>query len=120
MRPYPESFSSPLGATQNPRRFAREICENAGSACTLETGEGFHHHLLAIEPTALDCGYEHGVFAGHLVSKYRDAKTVLYAPDDVEIGHAGFDHHHVCAFCDIKRHLAQRFITVRGVHLICT
>ena len=45
-------------------------------------------------------------------------ELVLHAAHDVQIRHAGFDHHHVGAFGDVERHFAQRFVGVRRVHLV--
>ena len=71
-----------------------------------------------VEPAVLRCGFEHGVFARDLVGKGGHAKLVFHAAHDVQVGHAGFDHHHVCAFGNVHGHFAQRFVAVARVHLV--
>ena len=42
----------------------------------------------------------------------------LYATHDIEIGHPGFNHHHIRAFAEVERHLVNRLVAVSGIHLI--
>ena len=45
-------------------------------------------------------------------------ELVFDAAHDVQIRHAGLDHHHVRAFGDVHGDFAQRFIAVARVHLV--
>ena len=63
-------------------------------------------------------GFEHGVFARYLIGKGGYFELFFYAPKHVQIGHAGFDHHHICAFGNVKRYFAQCLVAVGGVHLV--
>ena len=71
-----------------------------------------------VEPAIEGGGLEHGVFAADLVGKGRYLERVFHAAHHVQVGHAGFDHHHVRTFSDIQRDLTQRFIGIAGVHLV--
>ena len=71
-----------------------------------------------VQPAIERGSLEHGVLARHLVGKRRHAELVFHAAYDVQVRHAGFDHHHVRPLGDVQRHLAQGLIAVAGVHLI--
>ena len=61
---------------------------------------------------------QHRVFAADLISVGRHLEFVLHAPNDIEIRHPRLDHHHVGAFGEVERNLAQRFVAVGRVHLV--
>ena len=63
-------------------------------------------------------GTQHRVFAADLIGVGRHAERLLDAPDHVQIGHAGLDHHHVGALLQVERDLAQRLVAVGRVHLV--
>src|SRR5205085_7114242 len=88
------------------RRLGCEIGQNAVGAGALEAEQSFHHGALAVDPAVARRARNHRVFAGHLVDEGRHPEGVLYAADDVEIGHAGLDHDHVGAFGDVEFDLA--------------
>jgi hypothetical protein len=67
-----------------------------------------------VEPAVLRGRLEHRVLAAHLVDEGRDAERVLHPAHDVEVGHAGLDHHHVGALVEVERDLAQRLVAVAG------
>ena len=71
-----------------------------------------------LEPAVLRRRLEHGVLAAHLVGEGRYPERVLDPADDVQVRHSGFDHHHVRAFGNVHRHLAQGFVAIAGVHLV--
>jgi hypothetical protein len=71
-----------------------------------------------VEPAVLRRRLQHRVLAAHLVGEGRHAERVLHPAQDVEVGHAGLDHHHVGALGDVERHLAQRLVAVARVHLV--
>jgi hypothetical protein len=60
-------------------------------------------HCSLVEPAIAAGRLQHRVLAAHLISEGRHPELVLHPPDDVEVGHAGFDHHHVGAFLEIER-----------------
>ncbi len=70
------------------------------------------------QPAAFGGRLQHRVLAADLVREGRHAELLLHAPDDVEVRHAGLDHHHVGAFGEVERDLAQRLVGVRRVHLV--
>ena len=71
-----------------------------------------------VQPTVGRSAFEHGVFAGHLVSKGGNAKCIFDPAHHIQIRHAGFDHHHIRAFGNIHGHFAQGFVAVGRVHLV--
>jgi hypothetical protein len=91
-----------------------EVGQHAIGAGALEGQQAFHHHRVVVEPAVLRGGLEHGVLAADLVGEGGHAEFVLHAAHDVQVGHAGLDHHHVGAFGDVERHFAQRLVAVAG------
>ena len=105
-------------AAQQPRRVEREVAQHAVGAGALEGQQRLHHHRVVVEPAVGGRGLEHRVLAADLVGEGRHAELVLHAAHDVQVGHAGLDHHHVGAFGEVERHLAQRLVAVARVHLV--
>ena len=60
----------------------------------------------------------HGVLTAHLIGECRHAESVLNPPHNIQIGLAGFHHHHIGTFLQIQRDFLQGLITVGRVHLI--
>jgi hypothetical protein len=100
------------------RGVEREVGQHAVGAGALEGQQRFHHHQVVVQPAVGGGGLQHRVFAAHLVGEGRHAELVLHAAHDVQVRHAGLDHHHVGAFGQVQRHLAQRLVGVAGVHLV--
>ncbi|EWS66003.1 hypothetical protein Y695_00717 [Hydrogenophaga sp. T4] len=71
-----------------------------------------------VQPAVLCGGLEHGVFTADLVGEGGHAELVLHAAHDVQVRHAGLDHHHVGALGQVQRHFAQGFVAVARVHLV--
>mmetsp|Transcript_20573 Transcript_20573/g.38351 ORF Transcript_20573/g.38351 Transcript_20573/m.38351 type:complete len:225 (-) Transcript_20573:1339-2013(-) len=103
---------------QQPRGVQREVGQHTVGAGALEGQQALHHHGVVIEPAIGGSGLEHRVLAAHLVGEGRHAEFVLHPAHDVQVGHAGFDHHHVGALGQIQRHLAQCLIAVAGVDVV--
>ena len=82
----------------------------ASAPARLKPSERFHDGAFTIQPAALDGRHDHRIFARHLIDERRHAECVLHPAHDVEIGHARLDHHHVGAFGDVERNLAQRLV----------
>ena len=61
---------------------------------------------------------QHRVLAADLVDEGRHREASLHPAHDVQVGHAGLDHHHVGAFLEVERHFAQRLVAVGRVHLV--
>ena len=60
----------------------------------------------------------HGVLAAHLIGEGGHPILLFHPVDHIQIGHAGFDHHHVRPFGDIHPHLDQGLIAIGGIHLV--
>src|SRR5438105_2257501 len=71
-----------------------------------------------VEPAALTCGLEHGVFPANLINGGWNPEGIFHAPDNVEIRKARLDHDHVGAFLQIQIYLPERLVRVRRVHLV--
>ena len=71
-----------------------------------------------VQPAVGRSTFEHGVLAGHLVSKSGNAKSVFDPAHHIQIRHAGFDHHHIRAFGNIHSYFAQGLVAVGRVHLV--
>ena len=71
-----------------------------------------------VQPAVEGGGFEHRVFAAHLVGEGRNPELVFDAAHDVQVGHAGFDHHHVRPFGNIHGHFAQGLVAIGRVHLV--
>jgi hypothetical protein len=96
----------------------REVAQHAVGAGALEGQQRFHHHRVVVQPAVGGGGLEHRVLAADLVGEGGHAELVLHAAHDVQVRHAGLDHHHVGALGDVQRHLAQRLVAVARVHLV--
>ncbi len=62
--------------------------------------------------------HDHRVLARDLVGEGRHPEMVLHPRDDVEIGQAGLDHHHVGALLEIEPDLGDRLVGIARVHLV--
>ena len=71
-----------------------------------------------VKPAIERGGFEHGVFTADLVGEGGHAEFIFDAAHDVQIRHAGLDHHHIGALGDVHCYFAQRFVRVAGVHLV--
>jgi len=87
-------------------------------AGAFEGGHLFEDAVAFIEPAALGGGFEHGVFAAHIIDGGGHAEAFFDAADEVEVGEAGFYHDDVCAFLDVAGDFAEGFGGIGGVHLV--
>jgi hypothetical protein len=71
-----------------------------------------------VQPAVLRRGLQHRVLAADLIGVGRHLELVLHPAHDVEVGHAGLDHHHVGALGDVERHFAEGFVAVGRIHLV--
>ena len=61
---------------------------------------------------------QHRVFARHLIGEGGHAEAFLHPPHQIQIGHAGLDHHHVGALVEVQRHFAQGLVAIGRIHLV--
>ena len=71
-----------------------------------------------IEPTVLEGGAVHGVFAAHLISKSGCEQFAFDSLNDIKIRHTGFHHDHVGTFLQVECAFMQRLVRIGWVHLI--
>jgi hypothetical protein len=94
------------------------ICQNDIGSSAFEARQGFHDNVFFVEPPPFAGRLDHGVFARHMVGGNGQVGIVLEATNDVQIGHARFDHEHVRAFGRIEGRFDERFATIGGILLV--
>src|SRR5215475_11348689 len=75
----------------------RRICQDTVRTGAFEPNEAFDNRPFAVKPTVLRSCVQHRVLAADLIGVGRHPERVFNATNHIEIGHAGFDHHHVSA-----------------------
>ena len=78
----------------------------------------FKHYGLAIKSTGGRGELYHRVLTADLIGKHRHVKMPRRSINNIEISHARLYHHHIGAFGNIERDLAQGFIAIPDVHLV--
>jgi len=71
------------------------VAQDAVSASPLARQQALEYASLLVQPAVLGGRLEHRIFATDLIDVGGHLEFVLDAPNDVEVGHAGLDHHHV-------------------------
>jgi hypothetical protein len=93
----------------------REHEVGAGAA---DRGQDLEDRATLVEPAVRRRGFHHRVLATHVVGGHREARLVLRAPQNVEVGERRLHHHDVGAFVDVGADLADRLVGVRRIHLV--
>ena len=64
--------------------------------------------------------FHHREFSAHVIDGRRFAKALAHTPENIQVGQGRFNHQDVGTFVDIECGLAQRFGSVRRIHLVGT
>src|SRR5205814_8961260 len=116
-RCWPPKADSRLRSQPFPRGQC-EVSQDGVGAGALERGQSLQDAGALVEPAALTCGLEHGVFPANLINGGWNPEGIFHAPDNVEIRKARLDHDHVGAFLQIQIYLPERLVRVRRAHLV--
>ncbi len=88
-------------------------------AGAFEARQRLQHDAALVYPALSGGGFDHAVFAAHVVGSQRKFREgLLDAANHVQIRQSGLDHEHIRAFGDVYGGFAQSLAPVGGVHLM--
>ena len=111
-------FYSGLKIAQQARGGGGEISQNARATGALKSQKRFQHRGLLVEKTARGGGFDHRVFARHLIGENRRRQIARRLARNIQIRHAGLDNYGVRAFGQIEPPFARGFAQIGGIHLV--
>ncbi len=87
----------------------------AGAA---NAGEDFHRHALLVDHAGRGRGFDHRVFAAHVVGADGQRRRLAHTAQDIEVRERRLHHQHVGALVLVQRGLAEPLARVAGIHLV--
>src|SRR5436190_22097795 len=102
------------------RQFACPICNDDVCSSAFESSHNFENSRAFLHNPFLDGRFDHRVLAAYVISRHWLSKTLMGAPQNVDVRQGRLHHDDVRSFIDIQSNLTQGFIRVGVIHLIRT